>query len=461
MPPNIAVVSAGEMGAAVAAKLVKAGCTVFTNLDGRSDATRTRAAKVGMQDVPFTELSRRAEWVLSILPPSEAFNFAQFFVSSATSVTSQDKLVFVDCNAVSPQTVRKIASLFQSTSITFIDAGIIGGPPIDTYNPTIYASANDERTLDEFATFSNLGLKVTANAASPSTADALLSELHDSQPQLLQRITKSVPGMIPKAYRWVGEMGEIASFVGEGEGDIYKGLAQLYRRVEGSLEQDGKKHGDVGTLLNFAQDAKNVLESGRSLHPVVVADPSNFGACQRSNTVALALTPQSTRNILHDADSRRSEAHDCHPLHPAVRHVHPSHSDFNAHPAPPVSDSAVAVAAAAAAATAMIHGAQWDACPACLDGYGIGYICTDNSTSIYAASHIVVLRRGQFCYFDVLDPAHRPLLTECEVQRTLAAIVEDRMSRSSDCGWFTRDPILTFAETQQTIFLTYRTAPQR
>ncbi|THH09604.1 hypothetical protein EW145_g1905 [Phellinidium pouzarii] len=73
----------------------------------------------------------------------------------------------------------------------------------------------------------------------------------------------------------------------------------------------------------------------------------------------------------------------------------------------------------------MIHGAQWDARPARLYGYGIGYICTDNSASIYAASHIAVLRRDQFYYFDVLDPAHCPLLTERQVHRTLAAIVED------------------------------------
>ncbi|KAI5121960.1 hypothetical protein M0805_002031 [Coniferiporia weirii] len=303
MPPNIAIVAAGQMGAAVAARLVKSGCAVFTSLDGRSAATRTRAADAGMQDVPFSELSRRAEWVLSILPPSEAFNFARSFVSTTSNVTTKDKLVFVDCNAVCPQTVKRIAGLFEDTSITFIDAGIIGGPPSDTYNPTIYASAEakDESALDEFAAFSELGLKISllkgegvagvgdasalkmsyagmtkgitgifstmilaANAASPATASALLAELHESQPQLLQRITKSVPGMIPKAYRWVGEMEEIANFVGKGEGDVYKGLAQLYERVDGALERDGKKAGDVGTLLKFAGDAKVVLEARKT-----------------------------------------------------------------------------------------------------------------------------------------------------------------------------------------------------
>ncbi|KAI6121053.1 carnitine acetyl transferase [Pisolithus croceorrhizus] len=41
------------------------------------------------------------------------------------------------------------------------------------------------------------------------------------------------------------------------------------------------------------------------------------------------------------------------------------------------------------------------------------------------ARHIVVLRRGQFYWFDVLDEDNRPLLTEREVLRNLQAIVKD------------------------------------
>ncbi|KIJ59628.1 hypothetical protein HYDPIDRAFT_140391 [Hydnomerulius pinastri MD-312] len=42
-----------------------------------------------------------------------------------------------------------------------------------------------------------------------------------------------------------------------------------------------------------------------------------------------------------------------------------------------------------------------------------------------AARHIVVLRRGQFYWFDTLDEENRPLLTEREVLRNLQAIVKD------------------------------------
>ncbi|KZT20000.1 hypothetical protein NEOLEDRAFT_899327 [Neolentinus lepideus HHB14362 ss-1] len=64
--------------------------------------------------------------------------------------------------------------------------------------------------------------------------------------------------MLPKAYRWVGEMEEISAFVGEsGESDIHKGLASTFARIEKSLKGDG---GDVEVLREFVEKGKKVLE---------------------------------------------------------------------------------------------------------------------------------------------------------------------------------------------------------
>jgi hypothetical protein len=57
-----------------------------------------------------------------------------------------------------------------------------------------------------------------------------------------------------KAYRWVGEMSEIAGFVGEGEGDIYHGLSQLYSRIERSGKGGHGK--DLEVLAHFVAEAK-------------------------------------------------------------------------------------------------------------------------------------------------------------------------------------------------------------
>ncbi|KAG2358933.1 6-phosphogluconate dehydrogenase, partial [Suillus spraguei] len=173
--------------------------------------------------------------------------------------------------------------------IRFVDAGIIGGPPKGDYNPTFYASAEDVKLLDEFTALSKYGLKVSplkgegvgvgdasalkmsyagitkgttglyttmvlaARESSPATADALMRELQISQPILLDRLVKTVPPMVPKAYRWIGEMEEIADFVGGSEGDVYRGIAKVYERVEKSIAGDQE---DIATLMNFVEKAK-------------------------------------------------------------------------------------------------------------------------------------------------------------------------------------------------------------
>ncbi|KAL1701310.1 6-phosphogluconate dehydrogenase [Schizophyllum commune] len=305
---SIGIVAAGAMGAAIGRRLVRSGCTVFTDLNGRSPASHQRAKDAGMQDLPLNEFSKKCAWVLSILPPRDALSFAQHFratLDKNLANTNQNnvagdesKVVFVDCNAVNPTTVQKIRDVFAGTNVRFLDAGIIGGPPKDSgYTPTIYASAapGDLDTLQGFVKLNEYGMKIVpltgegadvgaasalkmsyagmtkgvtgiltamvlaAHRSSPATADALLHELNDSAPALLSRITASVPGMIPKAYRWVDEMYEISDFVGEGEGDIHRGIGKLYERVQRSLESDSQG-GDVEVLNEFVTKAKELMK---------------------------------------------------------------------------------------------------------------------------------------------------------------------------------------------------------
>ncbi len=88
--------------------------------------------------------------MLSILPPRDAVALAQKYLDALKGGQSASgtlgtgtgrRKVYVDCNAVSPATVKKIAALFEGSGVTFLDAGIIGGPPNDAYSSHIYASA--------------------------------------------------------------------------------------------------------------------------------------------------------------------------------------------------------------------------------------------------------------------------------------------------------------------------------
>jgi hypothetical protein len=103
---------------------------------------------------------------------------------------------------------------------------------------------------------------IAAHTFSPETATALLHELHNSQPHLLAHLSRSVVNAVPKAYRFSGEMEEIAGFVGgpahRPERAVYDGLARLYERVDGSVKRGGE--GEVQVLKAFAEEAKKVLE---------------------------------------------------------------------------------------------------------------------------------------------------------------------------------------------------------
>ena len=90
-------------------------------------------------------------------------------------------------------------------------------------------------------------------ASQAGVAEALRQELSESQPHFLSYLRNSVPGMFPKAYRWIAEMDEIAAFAEDvpGGAGVYRGAADLYRRVSDGVSgaQDAQK--DVATLREF------------------------------------------------------------------------------------------------------------------------------------------------------------------------------------------------------------------
>ena len=79
-----------------------------------------------------------ADFFLSILPPGEAEALARQMAPALTALAK--KPVYVDCNAISPQTAERVAAIVAPTGAKFVDGGIIGGPPRPGYSPAIYAS---------------------------------------------------------------------------------------------------------------------------------------------------------------------------------------------------------------------------------------------------------------------------------------------------------------------------------
>lgn len=280
----VAVLGLGAMGSAVAGRMVASGIDVVSVLEGRSAASRKRAEAVGVRAGTWSDLES-ADVILSIVPPSEAPAVAATVADIAASKPGR---LYADCNAVSPQTMQDVARLFTGTRDRVVDAGIIGGPPKAGARTIIYASGPDAEALSVLGKhgldvrivdgpigaasalkmsyagitkgLTALGATMMLAATRAGAAADLAAELRTSQPQLLAWLTRSVPSMLPKAYRFDGEMSEIAEFIGEPAigGDIYDGMARLYR----TIATDGVS---AQNLTAFVEAAERLLatEKGR------------------------------------------------------------------------------------------------------------------------------------------------------------------------------------------------------
>ena len=83
-----------------------------------------------------------------------------------------------------------------------------------------------------------IGSAMMLGATRGGTADALLQELSESQPMLLNWMRGFVTRMPPKAYRWVAEMEEIAKFQEDDKAAaaMYLGIARFYEQIAAALD---------------------------------------------------------------------------------------------------------------------------------------------------------------------------------------------------------------------------------
>jgi putative dehydrogenase len=254
----VSIMSQGTMGAGVGRRLNERGAEVRTLLAGRSANSAERARAAGMKPAADEKaLLAGADIFLSILPPGEAAPLARRLAPILAALPKRP--VYVDCNAVSPQTAIAIGEIIAPTGAVFVDGGIIGGPPREGYaGPAIYASGPQVRETVQLRDWgldwraidgpigAASGLKMSyagitkgttaiaaamlLGAAHFGCGEALIAELTKSQPEMLKRMRASLPGMYDKAYRWVAEMEEIAEFheANPAARDMYEAIARLY-----------------------------------------------------------------------------------------------------------------------------------------------------------------------------------------------------------------------------------------
>lgn len=253
----IGVLNPGEMGSALAASARAAGARVVWVSACRGPATRARAEADGLEDVgTLARLVGESEVIVSVCPPAAALDVAREVAAAGFRGT------FVDANAVAPATTRAVGDAVTAGGATFVDGGIIGPPPRRPDVTRLYLSGDgatevaalvgkgllEAIPLDgpigaasaikmAYAAWTKgsqaLLMAVRALATAEGVDEALLAEWHRSQADLPRHSENAAKGTARKAWRWVGEMDEIAAtFAADGLPDgFHRASSELYRRM--------------------------------------------------------------------------------------------------------------------------------------------------------------------------------------------------------------------------------------
>ncbi len=257
--PNktVAILHPGEMGAAIGACLLSRGLRVVWASAGRGAQTRSRASASGIEDLgPLERALGVADAVISVCPPHGALALAR------KAAAAGFRGIYVDANAISPATARAVGNAVEAAGASFVDGGIIGPPPAQSGRSRMYLSggkAGEIVALFAGTPMEAIALEAPAGAASALKAcyaawtkgatallaairalaehegveAALLAEWKLSQPELEKR-SEAVTVQARKAWRWIGEMEEIAaSFEAAGlPGGFHLAAAEIYRELE-------------------------------------------------------------------------------------------------------------------------------------------------------------------------------------------------------------------------------------
>ena len=257
---TVAILSPGDMGHTVGRVLVEHGLRVITCLKERSQRTRSLAESAGILDVStFQALVSEADIILSILVPSRAAKVAEMV--SETIIETQAKVLYADCNAISPQTTCRISETVANVGANYLDVSIIGPPPRSEGVTRFYVSGPSLGLFSQLNQFGldirPLGDKVGKASAIKmcyaaltkglsalcielltaskllGVSESLASEFQLSQTSLYQRMERSIPSLPSKSRRWVGEMEEIAATFAELglTPKILDGAADVFRFV--------------------------------------------------------------------------------------------------------------------------------------------------------------------------------------------------------------------------------------
>ncbi len=267
---TIGVLHPGEMGGSVGASARANASRVLWASEDRSAQTALRAAAAGLEDAKtLASLVAASDVILSVCPPHSALDVARAVAAHGFSG------IYVDGNAVAPGTAREIGRMVGKSGgqggATFVDGGIIGPPARARGTTRLYLSGEqagrivslfEQGPLEAIAVAGGPGaasaLKMAYAAYTKGTAallvsiralaihagvdQALLAEWARSQGDLGARSERAAGETARKAWRFAGEMAEIAAtFDDAGLPDgFFLAAGKIYESLAGYKDAPGK-----------------------------------------------------------------------------------------------------------------------------------------------------------------------------------------------------------------------------
>lgn len=235
MGSSIGFLHPGAMGVSLAAAGIRAGHEAWWVSAGRSAETRRRAEEHGLREArDLAELVGRCDAIVGVCPPHAAGELARAVLACGW------RGLYVDANAISPARARAIGESMVAAGADFVDGGVVGGPAWTAGETWLHLSG--PRAAEVAAWFDGSPLETVLHGDEPGRASAVkmcfaawtkgstallcailgvaeglgVREALETQwatggSDFAERARRRARGVTAKAWRFAGEMEEIAA----------------------------------------------------------------------------------------------------------------------------------------------------------------------------------------------------------------------------------------------------------
>ena len=253
----VGIINPGAMGISIAASAQAGSHEVYWASAGRSADTRRRAEDQALLEVEtLAELCARCQILLCVCPPHAASAVADGAIEAGFSG------LYCDGNAIAPQQAKTIGERLAAAGIDFVDGSVIGPPAWKAGSTRFYLSgpsaARIARLFDGAATeavvigdeigrasalkmvfaaqtkgFTALLSAIQGAAEALDVREELDREWARRDPKVARQRVDQVRGVTGKAWRFAGEMQEIAAaFESAGmPAGFFEAAHEVYQRM--------------------------------------------------------------------------------------------------------------------------------------------------------------------------------------------------------------------------------------